>query len=147
MAGGGEPKRYELGSVEWVGALRDYLTAKLGDGPFEGSASMSFETTDPPTHLLRGGQETVGWFLRLRDGRLEVGDRALPDADVRLVIDYETQARSFRIQDPAEYAANLQRLNASGAVKSTGDRTKVRPIQELFVRADVPNGFYHAYTA
>jgi hypothetical protein len=57
-----------------------------------GGVEWSFceEFTDLPTHLRRGDAPTIGWYVRVCAGQLEVRDGPVGDAAFRLVIDYQT---------------------------------------------------------
>lgn len=141
-------KRFELGSIEWVDALRQYLATGLGDENLDGiTAAASFETTNPPAHLLKDGRDAVGWFIRIEGGQVEVGDHPLAEADVHTLADYEAMAESFRISDIEEYSRSLQKKTAEGKMRTTGDRSKAQPISELMMRIDLRDGFYARYTA
>jgi hypothetical protein len=141
-------QRYEAVSAEWVDAMRQYLSDKVAAENLEGiTASASFEYTDPPAHLLRGGRETIGYYIRVRDGKIEVGDHPLPGADAQCVFDYNLIAPTYRYsaeEDLRWMSEHMEKAIAEGRMKISGDAST---LQTVLIRADMRDGFFAAYTA
>jgi hypothetical protein len=80
------------------------------------------EFTNPPTHLRRSGAGTMGFFVRVSDGRVEVGDHPIEDADVRIVSDYEGALTVARDPDaPAADPKAIEERMAEGRLRVFGD--------------------------
>jgi hypothetical protein len=119
---------YELASPEWFAAITDSLQRAVSGLDLGGRTySISEEFTDPPGHLVAAGEKSIGWHFRVTDGRVEVGEGALDDADLVTVIDYDTclpAARQVYGNDPAVFAQVKQRrdeLTAAGKMTRRGD--------------------------
>ena len=88
----GKP-RYEAVSVEWVNALREWLTQKVKGLTLDFEFAWSSKLTDPPAHLLRGdGRSTIGYTVLVKDGELQVVDGALDDVDLIMIYPYNPTA-------------------------------------------------------
>lgn len=140
--------RYEAASPEWVAAYRDFLQRELVGETFEGhNVTMSYEMTNPPPRLLRDGRKSVGWHVRIADGKCELGDHPLPKADLMLVADYETEAAILRMTN-AEHTEYMRKhraeIIAAGKFRVTGDPTR---IPKAFERVNVRDRFYVPFTA
>jgi hypothetical protein len=87
-----QPKEtFEFLSPEWLAAVQRIAERLLGRlDTTAPDFTVSEELTDPPAGRARTATGTVGWFLRIRAGAVEVGDQPQPDADVRVVADYNT---------------------------------------------------------
>jgi hypothetical protein len=59
------------------------------------------EFTDPPQHLKLQGTQTIGFYLRVKDGQVEVGDRPIDDADCTIISDYADALPVARDPDAA----------------------------------------------
>lgn len=109
---------FEFLGPEWLAAVQriaEQLLAKLDAAGLD--FTVSEELTDPPAGRARTATGTLGWFLRIRDGVVKVGDQPLEDADVRVVADYDTHhdlARRIWAGD-AEALAASRRLREQAA--------------------------------
>src|SRR5262245_58760423 len=82
---------FECLSPEWLAAVQRIAERLLGKLDAAGlDFTVGEELTDPPAGRARTSAGTLGWFLRIRDGVLQVGDQPLATADVRVVADYDT---------------------------------------------------------
>lgn len=82
---------FEFLGPEWLAAVHRIAEGLLGNLDAAGlDFTVSEELTDPPAGRARTAAGTLGWFLRIRDGVIQVGDHPLEDADVRVVADYDT---------------------------------------------------------
>ena len=115
--------RYEFLSPPWIEMARAEITDALssaGDLDVE-PYTLSEEFTDPPPHLRPDGG-TIGFFVRVGRGRVEVGDRPEPGADCRVVSDYADALVVAR--DPDAGAADpeeAERRMATGKLRIIGD--------------------------
>ena len=74
--------RYEMGSVEWVNALGEWLHSRFEGHILDFDFRWSTEYADPPQHLLRSdGRKTIGWHFVIKEGQFEFGDGPL-DGDL-----------------------------------------------------------------
>jgi hypothetical protein len=126
---GQSPETFEFLSPEWLSAVQRIAEQILGRLDATGvDFTVSEELTDPPAGRARTATGTIGWFLRIRDGVVQVGDQPLADADVRVVADYDTHhdlSRRVWAGDPQamatsrrlrEEAAREGRLRTDGAL-------------------------------
>lgn len=67
-------ERFEPFSLGWVNALRTYQEGRAEGKVFDFDVVWSAEYRDPPAHLLRDGRESVGYTIKVKDGKLEVID-------------------------------------------------------------------------
>ncbi len=82
---------FEFLGPEWLAAVQRIAERLLGQlDAAELNFTVSEELTNPPAGRARTPTGTLGWFLRIRDGAIEIGDQPLQDADVRVVADYNT---------------------------------------------------------
>ena len=82
---------FEFLGPEWLAAVQRIAERLLGQlDAAELDFAVSEELTNPPAGRAQTSSGTLGWFLRIRDGAIEIGDQPLPDADVRVVADYNT---------------------------------------------------------
>lgn len=116
-----------LFSPEWISAIRGLAETLFADAPLAGvDFTISEEVTDPPAELLQGRTEPIGWYLRIRDGRVAIGSEPAADADFRLIADYETLhvlARRIWADDPdgIAQARELAEASAAGKLRTEGD--------------------------
>jgi hypothetical protein len=83
--------KYPFLSPEWVDAVRRVIAALLAGADLDGiDFAISEQVTNPPPDRTPPNNEPLGWCLRIRDGRLDVDHKPLPDADYRLIVDYHT---------------------------------------------------------
>ena len=83
--------KVEFCSRAWIAAAREYLLGESRDVDLTGvDVSFNEVFTDPPARLDPDGVGRIGWYLRVADGRVEVGEGILPHADLRLTVDYAT---------------------------------------------------------
>ena len=107
-------EKAEFASQEWVELAREYLEPRAAEAA-DSIRGVDFELcevfTDPPAHLLRGDPDRVAWYIRIQNGRLEVGDGEI-ETKLKLTVDYqETLPRAKTIYEgnPAAAAAAQER--------------------------------------
>jgi hypothetical protein len=131
----GEPPRslderpkasYEFMSVEWIAMAKTEITEALSGSDLDvPTFTLSEEFTDPPRHLRRG-DDTIGFSVRVGNGRVEVGDQPEPDADLRVISDYTDALVIAR--DPGAAAADpaeAERRVAEGRLRVEGDASRM----------------------
>lgn len=91
-------ERFEFCSQAWVDYARKYIEEASADTDLEGiSVSFNEVFSDAPPGLDPDEEGRIGWFLRVRDGRLEVDRGILEQADLRITADYATTLPLARI--------------------------------------------------
>jgi hypothetical protein len=123
-------KKYEYGSPEWVAMVRGLVEDGLADEDLAGvNFSFCEENTDPPAHMRRPGSDTIGFYVRVENGEVEVGDHPIEGTTFKIVGDY-TAMREYALRpfpganpDP-ETAALRQRMIAEGKMRVVGVRAE-----------------------
>jgi hypothetical protein len=123
-------EKFRFMSPAWIEMAREQITKVLAEADLEGiNFTLCEEFTGPPDDLRREGASTIGFFVRLVDGRVEVGDQAIDDADVRIVSDYEDALVIARDPDaPAAQQSVMEERVAQGRLKIVGNPTDVPAI-------------------
>ena len=110
--------KLEFCSKEWIAAARAYLLQESTGADLAGvDVTFNEVLTDPPAHLDPHGAGRIGWFLRVADGQVEVGEGVLPRADLRLTVDYQTvlpAARRLSTDAPMDEAMQAALASAIG---------------------------------
>jgi hypothetical protein len=115
--------KVEFASPAWLAAIDEILRKELDGVDLGGqSFTISEEFTDPPAHLLHGGQTTVGWHLRVSDDGVEVHEGALADADLRTTVDYQAVLPVARLVYGTTEEAIAEALRIREEARSTGAR-------------------------
>ena len=83
-------EKYEFSSQAWVDCAHDILIEAAGDTDLSGiEVSFSEVFTDAPAHLDPDSKGRIGWYMKIKDGQLNV-KKGIPDhADLRITTDYE----------------------------------------------------------
>jgi hypothetical protein len=120
-------EKFRFMSPAWIEMARDQITKVLAETDLEGiNFTLCEEFTGPPDDLRREGASTIGFFVRVADRRVEVGDQATDDADVRIVSDYEDALVIARDPDaPAAQPSAMEERVAQGRLKIVGNPTDV----------------------
>lgn len=135
-------QRYKFLTLEWIDAFRKYATSKVTPEDLAGvDCTVSMEFTDAPKHLVRPGSDGAGYYIRVRGGKLEIGDHPLLEADVHAVGDYEfmRKGQPLNMQEDRKYMQE----NPS-KYKIIGD---ISPVRNIFIKIDIREGFYNKHTA
>lgn len=97
-------EKYEYASPEWVDMLRGLILERLEGKDLAGvEFLLAEEYTNPPEHLRRPGSGSIGFYIRVADGKVEVVNEVIDTAQVtkKLVCDYEWIKRyAMRYPDP-----------------------------------------------
>lgn len=117
-------------SPAWIEMAREQITRVLAGTDLGGiNFTLCEEFTSPPDDLRREGASTIGFALRVVDGRVEVGDRPTDDCDFRIVSDYEDALAIARDPDaPAAQPNMMEERMAEGRLKILGNPADVPPI-------------------
>jgi len=120
-------EKFRFMSPAWIEMAREQITKVLAEADLHGiNFTLCEEFTGPPDDLRREGANTIGFFVRVADGRVEVGDQATDDADVRIVSDYEDALVIARDPDaPAAQQSAMEERVAQGRLKIVGNPTDV----------------------
>jgi hypothetical protein len=114
-------------SPAWIVMAREQITAALA-GVDLGSVEFTLceEFTNPPSDLRREGDATIGFSVHISDGRAEVGDHPIDDADFKVVSDYEDALAIARDPDaPAAQPELVQARLAEGRLAIVGNPSDV----------------------
>jgi len=117
------PERFKFMSPAWIAMAREQIFDAL-DGKDLGTVPFTLceEFTDPPEHLRPPGARTIGFYVRLGEGHVEVGDRPIRDADCTIISDYADALSVARDPDAAaaDPAVMAERM-AAGRLRIVGD--------------------------
>jgi hypothetical protein len=119
--------KYRFMSPGWIEMAREEITAALA-GADLGHLEFTLceEFTNPPKDLRREGAATIGFSVRIIDGRAEVGDAPIDDADFKVVSEYEDALAIARDPDaPAAQPDVMQDRIAEGRLEIVGDPADV----------------------
>jgi hypothetical protein len=115
-------ERYEFMSAAWIEMARREITRALADKDLSGiQYTLCEEFTQPPPQL-RGSGDTIGFCVRVNNGRVEVGDHPTSDADLKIINEYSDAIVVAR--DPDVAAADpevVQERLESGRLRILGD--------------------------
>jgi len=118
-------EKFRFMSPAWIEMAREQITKVLAEADLEGiNFTLCEEFTGPPDDLRREGASTIGFFVRVADGRVEVGDQATDDADVRIVSDYEDALVIARDPDAPAATDGESRLCGGGGRSDGSDRRR-----------------------
>ena len=71
-------KRFEFMSPTWIAMAREQILRALDGKDLRAIRfTLCEEFTNPPEHLRPSGAQTIGFYVRLGDGKVEVGDRPI----------------------------------------------------------------------
>jgi len=120
-------EKFEYASPEWVDVLRDLIVEGLAGQDLSGSSFvLGEEYTNPPEHLRRPGSNSIGLYIRVAGGEIQVVNEVLDGAETtkKFICDYEWAKRyAMRFPDPKL----REQLTAEGLmrVEGEGDMSKL----------------------
>lgn len=125
--GAGTP--LEFMSARWIEMARREIVEALSDVALDIEPyTLVEEFTDPPPHL-GGDAGTIGFSVTVGDGRVEVADTPVADADCRVVSPYADALVVARDPDAASAdPAEISRRISDGRLRIEGDPTRM-PLQ------------------
>ena len=110
-------------SPGWIDMAQRRIADVLAGKDLSGiNYTLCEEFTNPPDHLRQGTAASLGFYIRVVDGRAEVGDHPIDDADCKIVSEYEDALPVAR--DPNAPAADprlMQERLASGRLRIEGN--------------------------
>jgi hypothetical protein len=116
-------QKFEFMSPAWIEMARRHITQAFATKDLRDiHYSLCEEFTNPPEHLRREGEGTVGFYVRVAKGDIEVGDHPIDDSDLKVVTDYTDALDVAR--DPNAPAADpkvVQERIAAGRLTIVGD--------------------------
>jgi hypothetical protein len=128
-------EKFEFISPAWIAAVGREVGQILADRDLAGvDFTICEELTDPPPNRPLTSVGTIGWYLRIRDEKIELGERPVDDADFRLIADYRTHhdlARRVWAGNPEAMTAskNLrQQATVEGRIRTEGDLSAAPPV-------------------
>lgn len=124
-----QPTKFEFCSADWVGLAREYIEERAQNADLT-DLRISFNEvfTDPPAHLDPLETGTVGWYVRTADGQVEVNSGVLPNADLKLTVDYQAvlpAARRLSTDPPLNEA--VQEALTNGITRE-GDESAMKGV-------------------
>jgi len=117
-------------SPAWIKMAQNEIASVLAGEDLEGiDFTLCEEFTGAPDDLRREGAATIGFFVRVKDGRVEVGDHPADDADFKIVSDYEDALTIARDPDaPAAQQSMMEARLAEGRLQIVGNPADVPAI-------------------
>jgi len=110
-------------SPGWIQMARKEITNVLARKDLAGiDFTLCEEFTAPPDELRRDDAATIGFFVRIAGGRVEVGDHPIDDADLKIVSNYADALAIARDPDaPAAQQSAMADRIAEGRLRIVGD--------------------------
>ncbi|NUT37363.1 MAG: hypothetical protein HOV79_30315 [Hamadaea sp.] len=122
-------EKFEAGSEQWIGALREVVEDALKGVDVTGVRVAFYEEyLNPPAHLLADGQTTLTWRVEISEEAIQVGPGRIADPMFGLEADYEGVLRLARVHsaDPA-LPEIVRDLETQGRLRRFGDQSKLPP--------------------
>jgi hypothetical protein len=119
--------KYRFMSPGWIEMARAQITRVLTGENLAGiDFTLCEEFTSPPDDLRRDNAPSIGFFVRIANGLVEVGDHPLEDADFKVVSEYEDALAIARDPDaPAAQQSAMAERMAEGRLRLMGDPASV----------------------
>jgi hypothetical protein len=119
-------EKYRFMSIDWVEMARREITQLLATKDLAGiQFTLCEEFTEPPSDLRRDGAATIGFYVRVDNGRVEIGDRPIDNADLKFVSTYDDALAIARDPDaPTAQPSEIEERIAAGTLKIEGDPSK-----------------------
>ena len=110
-------------SPAWLQMAHEQITAVLAQQDLAGiDFALCEEFTNPPEDLRHTDAATIGFFVRVSDGRVEVGDRPIDNANLKVVSTYDDALSIARDPDaPAAQPGAMADRLAQGTLRIDGD--------------------------
>ncbi len=123
-------EKYGFMSPAWIKMAQEQISRVLAGEDLRGiDFTLCEEFTGAPDDLRREGAATIGFFVRVEGGRVEVGDHPTDDADFKIVSDYEDALAIARDPDaPVAQQTMMEARLAEGRLKIVGDPKDVPAI-------------------
>ena len=123
-------EKYRFMSQAWIKMAQEQIAGVLAGEDLRGiDFTLCEEFTDAPEGLRPEGATTIGFFVRVVDDRVEVGDHPIDDADLKIVSDYEdAHAVALDPDAPVAQQSMMEERLAEGRLEIVGDPTDVPAI-------------------
>jgi hypothetical protein len=120
-------EKFRFMSPAWIEMAREQITKALTAADLAGmNFTLCEEFTNPPDDLRREGASTIGFVVRVNDGRVEVGSQPTNDCDFRVVSDYDDALAIARDPDaPVAQPSAMEQRMAEGRLEVVGDPADV----------------------
>jgi hypothetical protein len=117
-------------SPAWIKMAQDQIAGVLAGQDLRGiDFTLCEEFTGAPDDLRPEGAATIGFFVRVADDSVEVGDHPTDDADFKIVSDYEDALAIAHDPDaPVAQQSMMEARMAEGRLKIVGNPTDVPAI-------------------
>ncbi len=115
--------KFEFMSPAWIEMARDEITRLLAERDLRDiNYTLCEEFTNPPERLRRNGAATIGFYVRVTDGQVEVGDHPIDTANVKIVSDYNDALSVARVPEaPVAQQEVVEERIATGKLKVVGN--------------------------
>ena len=119
--------KFRFMSPGWIEMARAQITGVLAGKNLAGiDFTLCEEFTSPPDDLRRDNAPSIGFFVRIADGLVEVGDHPLEEADFKVVSEYDDALAIARDPDaPAAQQSAMAERMAEGRLRVMGDPASV----------------------
>ena len=116
-------EKFRFMSPAWIEMAREQITKALAGADLDGmNFSLCEEFTNPPDDLRRDGASTIGFVIRIVDGRVEIEDQPTDSCDFRVVSDYGDALAIARDPDaPVAQASMMEQRMAEGRLEIVGN--------------------------
>ena len=114
-------------SPAWIKMAREQITEALTGTDLSGmNFALCEEFTNPPDDLRHEGASTIGFVVRIVDGRVEVDGQPTDDCDFRVVSDYDDALTIARDPDaPVAQPSMMEQRMAEGRLRIVGNPADV----------------------
>ncbi|MFQ5926332.1 MAG: hypothetical protein ACE5MH_02735 [Terriglobia bacterium] len=119
-------EKVAFASPEWVAIARtvlEELVAKHGEAGKSLSVCEVF--TDAPPGMAGGDETTAAWHFRIVDKTVTVGEGEIPDADMKVRVDYKSALPMARLVYTPELLAQMERNPPQVEAQASGDRSNL----------------------
>ena len=116
-------EKFQFMSSAWIAMAREQITKALARVDLDRmNFSLCEEFTNPPDDLRHEGASTIGFVIRVVDGRVEIEDQPTDRCDFRVVSDYGDALAIARDPDaPVAQPSMMEQRMAEGRLKIVGD--------------------------
>lgn len=120
-------EKFRFMSPAWIEMAREQISKSLTGTDLGGmNFTLCEEFTNPPEDLRREGASTIGFAVRIANGRVEVGGQPTDDCDLRVVSDYDDALAIARDPDaPVAQLSMMEQRMAEGRLKIEGNPADV----------------------
>ena len=123
-------EKHEFMSPAWIEMAREQIVHAFAGKDLRGIRFTLCEAfTDPPAHLRVEGSDSIGFFVRVADGAVEVGDHPIEEADLKVISDYDDALAAARVANATAAALDvMQERSAAGRLSIEGNPNAAPPV-------------------